>query len=293
MNCEELGPELHLSCLPVSYFPAIIEGEMKVSAWIAEGEALGLAGVDVSQHFYTVADKRARIENTLEALERFSIPIILFNTYSDLTHPDRDVRKKETAKLLDGIATAAFLGAKWVRLVAGQAYPETEQEEGISLVLQGFEQAAEKADKEKVGLVFENHSKPGNWRYPDFSFDTDIFLSIAEASASLSVDILFDTANAVAAGVEPISLLGQVLPRTVCIHAADTVQPGVFEPCQIGDGAVPFTDIFRYLQEASFSGWISIEEASFQGKTGIQGAVDFIKKRWYLTGGNRETARSS
>jgi sugar phosphate isomerase/epimerase len=253
---------------------------MEISQWVEEGARLDLDAVDVSHHFYSTRDRERRIQNTVKALENNSMHIALFNTYSDLTYPDKDIRRKETSNLLEGISTASRLGARWVRLVAGQHYPEINTVRGIAWVMEGFKRAAEKAQEVGIQLVFENHSQPGNWNFPDFAFNPDIFLEICEGIKPFAIGVLFDTANAVAAGENPIDLLPRVFQQTCCIHAADTTHYGIFSPCRIGQGAVPFRELFQYLTRSSFSGYISIEEASFEGKSGIHDAVKFIKETW-------------
>lgn len=281
MNDSTMG--LQLSCIPVSYFPKIINGEMSIASWIKQAAALGLSFVDVSLHFFPKLDRKSRIEETVLALEKHDMNVAVFNTYSNLLNPDAVERKKEIDTLLDGISVAASLGSRWVRVVAGQAYPNVEKSMGIQRVVDGFQAALERADKENVGLVFENHSKPGNWNYPDFAFNPEIFIELTEKlpkSEHNAIQVLFDTANAVAAGINPLYLLEKFFSRTVCIHAADTAEIGMFLPCPIGQGAVPFKEIFSFLIERKFSGIISIEEASFHGETGMRDAVQFIKNTW-------------
>ena len=96
--------------------------------------------------------------------------------------------------------------------------------------------------------------------------------------------ILFDTANPVASGADPLELLDKVKKDTVCIHASDTEARGIFKPVLIGTGAVPFKEIFAILKEAGFKGIISVEEASFTGKGGIVTSHNFIREIWQKYG---------
>jgi len=43
---------MRLSCLPVSYFGAIIQGRMSIQSWIKEAAELGLEGIDLSILFF-------------------------------------------------------------------------------------------------------------------------------------------------------------------------------------------------------------------------------------------------
>lgn len=42
--------------------------------------------------------------------------------------------------------------------------------------------------------------------------------------------------------------------------------------------AVQFAEVLRFLKDRSFSGWVSVEEASEHGYTGIRDAYVYIKE---------------
>jgi sugar phosphate isomerase/epimerase len=129
-------------------------------------------------------------------------------------------------------------------------------------------------------LVYENHAKPGAWRFIDFSQATEIFLEIVERTAEISLGLNWDTVNTIAYGDDPIRVLRKVVDRVVNVHVADTFTCGQLKPVLIGTGLVPFEGMFRILRGSGFDGWICIEEASFTGETGVKVAVDFIRHTW-------------
>ncbi|RKX68752.1 MAG: hypothetical protein DRP60_17555, partial [Spirochaetes bacterium] len=145
--------------------------------------------------------------------------------------------------------------------------------------LAGLEEVLETADQCEVGLVYENHSKPAGWRYPDFSFNPEIFLELYEELKTRDIKILFDTANPMAFGVESLPLLKKVIDRVTCIHIADTSEKGKLVPSVIGKGLVPFNELFAYLEEINYSGWLSIEEASATGQMGVAAAYHYVRGR--------------
>ena len=270
---------MKMSCLPVSYFPEIIEGRMTIGSWAKEAAGLGLDAIDLSSIFFQNSTDED-LRKVRREIEKEGIRVLVLNTYPDFTHPDKRIRRKELSKINDNIRTAGLLGAGIVRVTAGQAHPGTEKKEGIRLAAEGLLSLEETAKKNSVTLALENHSKPGVWDYFDFAYPTDIFLEIAGKLQGSAVKVLFDTANTIAYGDDPLTVLEKVYDRVVCIHAADTVRKGSFKPAFIGKGAVPFIEIFRFLKKAGYSGWLSIEEASGKGKRGIEGAVNFIRETW-------------
>ncbi len=252
---------------------------MTLHQWIKEASDAGLDGFDLSVLFFRKHPDE-QISACRKAAEAEGISPVLFNTYSDLAHPSADVREKEVQQLCDDIAAAGEVKAKYVRLVAGQGYPETGIDEGVQWVVQGFLRAQDAARQAGVELVYENHSKPGIWQYADFSLRSEVYLRIADALKGSAVRLLFDTANPIAAGEDPIELLERIAEEVVCVHAADTRTSGALNPVVIGTGLVPFSRLFSFLKQRGFSGWISLEEASGTGRDGIISGTAYVKEVW-------------
>lgn len=213
-----------------------------------------------------------------------NVQIAIINTYTDFTNPNSRKRKGELLKIRDYIEAAEILGAKYIRVTAGQAHPQTSRSNGIAWAIEGLEKALEFSKSTSVILLFENHSKPGIWNYHDFAFPTDIFLEIYKKIKDSPVKILFDTANSLAYGDNPLKVLEKLSEDLACIHAADIEAEGSFKPVVIGTGVVPFKEIFRQLKEIGFNGIISVEEASFTGRTGIENAEKYIRSTWQKYG---------
>jgi len=274
---------MKLSCLPVSYFGKIIKGEMSIDQWARQAKTIGLDAIDVSILFFKNHDPEY-VNRVREGIQAAGMQVAVVNTYPDFTHPDPAERRRQLSQLKSDIIAASALGAKMVRVTAGQAHPEVRRKEGVSWALEGLTRSLDVAEHYGIKLVYENHSKPGIWEYPDFSHPSDIFLEIAEGIAGTSIGILFDTANPVAYGDDPLWLLERVIDRVVCIHAADTRKKGALEPVLLGTGLVPFYDIFSMLKSFGFDGWISIEEASGLGRSGVMSAVKFVRGMWAKAG---------
>ena len=270
---------MKLSCLPVSYFRDIISGKLSVGQWARQAADIGLDAVDLSVLFFKTREP-AYLGSMRRDVEGAGLRVAVINTYPDLTHPDPAERKRELSQLETDIASIGLLGAEMARVTAGQAHPETGRKDGIAWAVEGLTRAVDAAERHGVKLVFENHSKPGAWKYPDFCYPPEIFLEIAERLENTAVRILFDTANPVAYGSDPLPVLQRVIGRVLCVHAADTRMRGTFEPVLIGTGAVPFGMVFSMLKKSGYDGWISIEEASRLGPSGVARAVEFVRRTW-------------
>jgi len=270
---------MKLSCLPVSFFADIIEDRMSVLDWARMGAALGLDAVDLSILF--VKDRTPQKLKEMRAeIESNGMRIAMVTSYPDFTHPDAAQREKEIHLEREVVEVAAALGAEMVRVTAGQAHPETRREQGVAWAIQGLRSLVESTRGSGVTLVYENHAKPGAWVYTDFSQPPDIFLEIARGTADAGLGINFDTGNAATFADDPVQLLRQVIQRVVSVHASDSSQHGELKHTLLGTGITPFSALFAELKSAGWDGWICLEEASYQGYSGVEKAVEFIRNTW-------------
>lgn len=270
---------MKLSCLPVSLFSAIINRQMSIIEWAEQGKQIGLDGVDISLLFVE-NHSPAYLGKLTHGLKEVGIPVIMAATYPDFTHPNPVQRGREMEYLRRDIALSSELGVRYLRVLAGQAHPGTRRADGVKWAVENLIEADRVARQHEVGLLYENHSKPGAWDYYDFSYPVDIFLEVCQGIRGTGIRLNFDTANIAALGLDPLSILDKVYDRVETIHVSDIAEMGKFQPVLIGTGAVSFPQIFRYLKSRGFDNWLCIEEASFTGSEGIRKAAAYTRKTW-------------
>ena len=270
---------MKLSCLPVSFFSPIQSGAMSIGDWAVIARDCGLDAIDVSAILIKNHTPRA-LHSVKAELKAAGMSVTMITTYPDFSHPSDLQRRRELEYLRHDIAVASQVGARYLRVVAGQAHPETGRTEGVDWVVENFKRASAVADEYGVILLYENHSKPGAWQYADFSMPIDIFLEIYARTRDTSIKVNFDTGNPLVSGDKPVPVLAEVIDDVATLHVADNAEPGKLSPVVIGTGIVPFDEIFAFLKEHHFDGWFCIEEASNTGKEGIQAAVDFVRRSW-------------
>ncbi len=272
---------MKLSCLPVSLFSEIMEGKMSVGEWAKLGFELGLDAVDLSVLFI-----RDRSDNCLaeirNQIESCGMSIAMITSYPDFTHPDSVQRTKELESEIEVVEIAGKLGARMVRVTAGQAHPETSNEDGTCWAVEGLSGLTERVKGSGVQLVYENHAKPGAWQYTDFSQRPDVFLEIVRQTGGVGLGINFDTGNASAYSDNPVALLEKVVHRVISIHASDSSTHGDLQHTLLGKGITPFHDLFVCLKQHGWDGWICMEEASNLGRDGIEKAAAFVRRTWDL-----------
>ncbi len=270
---------MHLSCLPVSFFADILAGRMSVGAWARMGADLGLDAIDLSILF--VPDRSpAAVASLRREIEVQGIRVAMITSYPDFTHPDAGQREQELALAQEVMAVAAGLGAELVRVTAGQAHPETGIAAGIAWAADGLSRLVDSTRAFGVMPVYENHAKPGAWRYTDFSQPPEIFLEIVRRTADVGLGVNFDTGNAATFAADPLALLDEVIGRVVSVHASDSAVRGELRHVLLGTGVTPYPALFARLVQAGWDGWICMEEASFQGRAGVEAAAYFVQQTW-------------
>jgi sugar phosphate isomerase/epimerase len=270
---------MRLSCLPVSFFSDIIEGRMTVGDWASMAASIGLDAIDMSILFVPDHSPRALAAMRRE-IEAAGMHVAMITTYPDFTHPDAAQRQRELEMQQELMRVVEQLGAEMVRVTDGQAHPETGRQEGVRWAIEGLTRLVESTRHLKVTPVFENHAKPGAWKYTDFSTMPDVFLEIASGTEAIGLGINFDTGNAATFADDPLVLLDQVMHRVVSVHAADSSMRGELRHVLLGTGITPFPAMFEHLVRAGWDGWICMEENARQGQAGVEAAARFVRQTW-------------
>jgi sugar phosphate isomerase/epimerase len=270
---------MKLSCLPVSFFSEIIDGGMSVGDWAKMGSEIGLDAIDLSILFVPDQSEKG-LATVRDQIESAGMSVTMITSYPDFTHPDTSQRLKELEAEIQVVDVARKLGAKMVRVTAGQAHPQTGREEGIGWAVDGLFRLIERVKDLGIQLVYENHAKPGAWQYTDFSQPPQIFLEIVRQTAGTGLGINFDTGNAATFSEDPLALLESVISRVISIHASDSSTRGALNHTLLGTGITPYQELFACLKRHGWDGWICMEEASNLGRTGVEQAASFIRKTW-------------
>jgi sugar phosphate isomerase/epimerase len=270
---------MKLSCLPVSFFSELASGKMTIGEWAHVGSALGLDAIDLSIAFLPERTLGAA-ETVRKQVESAGMSVTMLTTYPDFTYPDSDRRREELEQEVEAVHLAAALGARFIRVTAGQAHPTTSVKDGIKWAAEGLTRLAERTGKLGVQLAYENHAKPGVWEYTDFSQPPKIFLEILSRVPASLLGVNFDTGNAAAFSPNPIAFLGHIIDRVVSVHASDTFAAGQLQHVLLGSGVTPFIQIFGCLKAQNWDGWICMEEASNQGRKGVELAAKYIRRAW-------------
>ncbi len=268
---------MKLSSIPVSFFDSIRGGQMSVTEWMDFAAGLGLDGVECGPPLIRPIGPATPAEYRRLAAER-GLAVSNYTAYSDFTHPDPEVRKREIAAALNNVAVAKELGAPSVRALTGQQWPGVEQAQGVAWVVEGIRRMAEQADRAGLRVNVENHTKASTWANFDFAIRGEVFLRVLEGLRDTSVGVQFDTANPLVAGEDALALFEKVRSRIGYVHVNDVRRPGVFEFVTVGTGIAPIREVLSRLHKQAYAGWVGIEEASRTGRDGFRQAVRYVRQ---------------
>ena len=268
---------MKLSSIPVSFFDSIRGGQMSVTEWMDFAAGLGLDGVECGPPLIRPIGPATPTEYRRLAAER-GLAVSNYTAYSDFTHPDPEVRKREIAAALNNVAVAKELGAPSVRALTGQQWPGVEQAQGVAWVVEGVRRMAEQADRAGLRVNVENHTKASTWANFDFAIHGELFLQVLEGLRDTPIGVQFDTANPLVAGEDTLALFEKVRSRIGYVHVNDVRRPGVFEFVTVGTGIAPIREVLSRLHKQAYGGWVGIEEASRTGRDGFRQAVRYLRQ---------------
>jgi sugar phosphate isomerase/epimerase len=271
-----------ISCLPVSLYGEFISGERTILPWARQLSAYGLDGMDISPYMLGNATTDEALASIKRNLLDIGIPVAMYVTYSDFTNPVIPVSMELTALEVQ-FKKASLLGAELLRITVGQEYPNLSWDWVTARLALVFERIVQLSKLYGVQPVLENHGKPNNWNYRDYTADRDNFLSLLPLIGNIGIN--FDTANPMINGYDTLDLMHLVKDRITSVHVADTAEYGTSKPVIVGKGVVPMRNVVQNLHEMNFKGWMCIEEASGLGNFGIEQSIIAIKEHIWETFG--------
>jgi sugar phosphate isomerase/epimerase len=285
-----------ISVFPKCYFDELVRGDMDYVQWIRAAAALGGEGVEHYDEFfrsYAATD----VDPVLEVMRETGQVSSLLCFSPDFIKPDPADRLRQVERQKAAIDLSVRIGARCCRTLSGQRNPAVARKDGVEWAADCIRRSLEYAERRGVVLALENHYKVGEWKYPEFAQQPDVFLDILDRiPPSPHFGVQYDPSNALVAGADPVAFLEQVKHRVVSMHASDRyLLPGTtLEDIRQADGTVGYPDklrhgetgkgmndydaIFRILSDVGFAGWISVEDG-MNGLDELARSVEFLKRK--------------
>ena len=93
---------------------------MDLVDWAGVAKEIGYDGIDISSMFLKNRTP-TYLAKLRQGLADVGLPVIMMTTYPDFTHPDAIQRERELLYLQSDVALCSELGARYLRILAGQA----------------------------------------------------------------------------------------------------------------------------------------------------------------------------
>lgn len=263
------------SCLPVSLYQKFTSGLLDIPAWSVIASEMGLDSIDINAMFF----KDLTLEQLVAVRKNLKLPVLMVSAYSDFTNENEQMRMQAVNDALRHIESAGAIGASYIRLTAGQCYPDMDEARTIENIYDCFEKCVPTAERNGITIIIENHSKPGAWQYPDFDFCIDRFSHLWDRLKMLPVGVNFDVANAFALE-DWKTIYEKVSDRIETVHINDLASIDPLTFCCVGEGIVPIKDMMCLLIKDGYKGPLCIEEASFRDTEGILCAFKNTRNLW-------------
>jgi sugar phosphate isomerase/epimerase len=277
-----------ISCVPIIYFEDICQQRKNFADLASLLRSMGAEAVEAHYKFFpdlsesTLRDARAQVEGEGVLFSQFCAA-------PDFTNPEPKGRKKTLEEFRRQLEAAVFLGCPCIRTTVGQRWPEVMEEEAVRWAEEGINDSLSHARKLGVEMALEDHWKDYYWDFPDWGFDSRVFLKVLRDLSEEGLRVNFDTSNPVCAGEDPVPLLDEVKALVVNIHLSDREEIGQRRHAELGRGVVDFPAIFGILADIGYKGWIAVEYNGQKGDEGLRESIDFARKMEasYLAGGTQ------
>jgi sugar phosphate isomerase/epimerase len=116
--------------------------------WLEIASGLPLDGTEI--HWRMLPNAPGDLDRLRAALHSRHLRVSQVTCAPDFTHPDVMMRTAEIARTRNDVEVAAALGATCVRITAGQAHPQTTQEDGIRWIVDAVRPLLDHAARHQV-----------------------------------------------------------------------------------------------------------------------------------------------
>ncbi|MER3501078.1 MAG: hypothetical protein IMHGJWDQ_000967 [Candidatus Fervidibacter sp.] len=256
----------------------LAEGKPTLADLLAMAVDFGVDTIELHHAMLPAYDRRT-LNEVAQLLHRYQIRLSMLTCAPDFTHPDADERERQLDDMKTKVVAAWVLGAEGVRVTLGCAHEEVSRQQGIEWAVEMLSRLAEFSHPRKVKLGLENHYKDRLWELPDFAFDPDVFLEVAERLKGVPVGINFDCANPLMVGRDPVPILRAVADRVWHVHVSDRKR-GEYAHRVLGEGDVPLEAVFAELARLKFQGVISLEDGqAYAGDEGTRHSLSVMRQQ--------------
>lgn len=256
------------------------DGTWTNADFIAYAASIGAQGVELLSMFWNA---ESDVPAVREALARTGLKLACFAACNNFVRSSAEERAAALADIKGAVDAAALLGAKVVRVFAGDAAEGIDCEQGKAWVVEGLVEAAAYARSREIILCLENHGV--------FAGKSEQVKELIQQVDSPALRSTFDMGNFLLVDQQPGPAFQELAPFVSHVHAKD------FKLATEGDagahralsgrafyvGVAPtegdagVADIVSRLDAIGYMGWMSVEyEGLEEQKAGTAKAVRLL-----------------
>jgi sugar phosphate isomerase/epimerase len=179
--------------------------------------------------------------------------VLAITTYTSFVSHLAEERQSNVDELRRYADLAAELGASYVRAFLGELPEDTNLDSSIyENISDCLNAAAEYALSVGVRIAVEPHD--------DFVLSSAMIPILDQNRSHPALGVIWDIANAFAAGEDPVEGYGLLKDRLAYIQVKDGKRHGSeWKLCSLGDGNVPLSQAFELLWAEGYEGAFSVE----------------------------------
>ncbi|OAF19970.1 MULTISPECIES: sugar phosphate isomerase/epimerase [Bradyrhizobium] len=207
-------------------------------------------------HFDPWRQDAARTRRIGALIERYGLSLLALDLASsdiNLASPSPHVVDFAVASYEATIERAAELGARWICVGSGRRHALLAKANDRLMVSfrEAFARIHDKATHAGIPIILENHPQGL------LASAADIVRFLADEGYA-DMPVIYDVANAIAIGEDPVEGLRTLWPRLGIVHLSDSPK-GQWRHDPIGSGEIDFAAIGAELKQRSYGGRIVLE----------------------------------
>lgn len=256
---------------------------MSIPDFIRQAAQWSVDGVELLDFFWR--DQNAELPQVLNALRETNLPACVYSVSNNFAVPQAQARAAALQTITEGVDCAAHLGAKIVRVFAGNAEGSMSDEDAFRAIVQGLSEAARYAQSAGVVLALENHGLLAG-----LSGQVSLILDAVNSPALRANP---DTGNFLLAQDVPENACARLAPRAAMCHLKDfvAVPPNYHLPAYaaadgskyagtaLGEGDVDLPACLAGLRAGGFDGWVNLEYESHEDPlTGLPRSLAYARR---------------
>lgn len=241
-------------------------GRLDVVDFIKWASTTQAEGVELLDVFWK--DQEAELPKVKEALAETGLKVGCYAVGNNFVNPDPAIRAEQVDIIRRGVDMAKELGAKVVRVFAGDLAEGISFEDARGWIVDGLREAAAYAEKHGITLALENHGK--------LAGRSDQVIGIIQDVGSPYLRSTIDCGNFLLVDEEPADAISNLVSYAAHVHfkdfrpykegdtqAYEALSGKKFVGTIAGEGSVDLKKALSDLKSVSYQGWLSVE---FEGQ---------------------------